>query len=68
MYQRYGLHLFVYGYQTKQIETDHLLLSFAKLYQPRVETSVKLSTKVSCSSTFKKFSFLSELGKRTEIS
>ena len=31
---------------------DHLLLSFTKLYQPKVGTSVKLATKVCCSSTF----------------
>ena len=31
-------------------------------------TSVKLATRVSYSSTFEKFSFLPELGKRTEIS
>ena len=33
-----------------------------------METSVKLATKLSCSSTLEKFSFLSELGKTTEIS
>ena len=54
-----NLHLFVYGYQTWQIETEIIYcFSFAKRYQPRVETSVKLATKVSCSSTFAEFSFL----------
>ena len=46
----------------------HLCFSFAKLYQPRVETSVKLVAKVSCSSTFAKSSCLSEKGDKTEIS
>ena len=42
--------------------------SFAKIFQPRVETYAKLATKVSCSSTFAKFSFLSDVGDKPEIS
>ena len=54
--------------RSRQISFYYYCFSFAKLYQSRVETSVKLATKVSCSSTFAKFSFLSEIGDKPEIS
>ena len=44
--------------------------SFAKFYQPRVETYVKLATKVSCPRLvlhFEKFSFLSEMGTNLKL-
>ena len=38
--------------------------SFVKLHQPRVETSVKLASKVSCFSAFAKLSCFSQIGKK----
>ena len=63
-----SLHLFDYDIKPNRSRQIIYCFSFTKLYQPRKETFVKLATKVSCSSTFEKFSFLSEPGKRTEIS
>ena len=41
--------------------------SFAGFCQPGVGTSVRMAAEVSCSSTFEKFSFLSELGRRLKL-
>ena len=65
---RASLHLsFTDTKPSRSSQINHCF-SFVKLHQPRVETSVKLATKVSCSSTFAKLSFFSQIGNKHEIS